>query len=104
MSKPTYADRISKAQVMVAGLRANAALVNRRGLDEMFINRLDGDRLSAGTLNDQQEKLKGDLNLKTVELDAKMDEMDKEFAEAKKIVKMDFPQEQWKQFGIDDKR
>lgn len=104
MSKPTYADRISKAQVMVAGLRANAALVNRRGLDEMFINRLDGDRLSAGTLNDQQEKLKGDLNLKTVELDAKMGEMDKEFAEAKKIVKMDFPQEQWKQFGIDDKR
>jgi hypothetical protein len=104
MSKPTYADRISKAQVMVAGLRANAAQVNRRGIDDQFINSLDGNRLTAGTLNDQQEKLKADLGLKTDELDAKMAEMDKEFAEAKKIVKLDFPQEQWKQFGIEDKR
>lgn len=104
MSKPTYAERISKSQVMVAGLRANAAQVNRRGIDDQFINKLDANRNDATVLNDQQEKLKGDLNLKTVELDAKMAEMDKEFAEAKKIVKMDFPQEQWKQFGIEDKR
>ena len=104
MSKPTYAEQISGAQVMVAGLRGNAAQVNRRGIDDQFINKLDSDRLTAATLNDQQEKLKADLKSKTAELDAKMAEMDKEFAEAKKIVKLDFPQEQWKQFGIEDKR
>jgi len=104
MSKPSYAEQISGAQVMVAGLRGNAAQVNRRGIDDQFINKLDSDRLTAATLNDQQEKLKADLKSKTAELDAKMAEMGKELAEAKKIVKLDFPQDQWKQFGIEDKR
>ena len=104
MSKPTYAEQISGAQVMVAGLRGNATQVNRRGIDDQFINRLDSDRLTAATLNDQQEKLKADLKSKTAELDAKMAEMEKGVTEAKKIVKLDFPQDQWKQFGIEDKR
>ena len=104
MSKPSYAEQISGAQVMVAGLRANAGQVNRRGIDDQFINKLDSDRLSAATLNEQQERLKAELKTKTAELDAKMAEMDKAVTEAKKIVKMDFPQEQWKQFGIEDKR
>jgi len=30
--------------------------------------------------------------------------MEKGVTEAKKIVKLDFPQDQWKQFGIEDKR
>jgi len=104
MSKPSYAEQISGAQVMVAGLRANAGQVSRRGLDDQFINKLDSDRLSAAALNDQQERLKAELKSKTAELDAMMAEMDKGVTEAKKIVKLDFPQEQWKQFGIEDKR
>ena len=52
MSKPSYAEQISTAQVMVAGLRGNAVQVNRRGLGEVFTNKLDADRLAAGTLND----------------------------------------------------
>ena len=104
MSKPSYAEQISGAQVMVAGLRANAGQVNRRGIDDQFINKLDSDRLSAATLNDQQERLKAELKTKTAELDAKMAEMEKGVTEAKKIVKLDFPQDQWKQFGIEDKR
>ena len=104
MSKPSYAEQISGAQVMVAGLRSNANQVNRRGIDDQFINKLDSDRITAATLNDQQEKLKADLKSKTAELDAKMAEMEKGVTEAKKIVKMDFPQDQWRQFGMEDKR
>ena len=73
-------------------------------MDDQFINKLDVNRNEAAALNDQQEKLKADLKTKTAELDAKMAEMDKAVTEAKKIVKLDFPQEQWKQFGIEDKR
>ena len=104
MSKPTYAEQISGAQVMVAGLRGNAAQVNRRGIDDQFINKLDSDRLTAATLNDQQEKLKADLKMKTAELEAKLSELDKQMREARKIVKLDFTQTQWKEFGITDKR
>jgi hypothetical protein len=104
MSKPTYADRIASAQVMVAGLRNNAEQVARRGLDIKFIDSVDADKSDASTLNGQQEKLKADQKSKTAELLAKLDELDAKMAEAKKVVKLEFPQSRWKEFGIDDKR
>lgn len=104
MPKKTYAEQISQAQVMTAGLKNNAAQVARRGLDEAFVNKLEADRLAAVALNNEQEKLKADLKAKTAQLDATLTELDKGLAEARKIVKLDFPQGQWREFGIEDKR
>ena len=104
MSKPSYADQISNAQVMGSGLNSNADQVNRRGIDEVFRTKLEADRQAAILLNNEQEKLKAEAKAKTAELDAKMAELDKAMAEAKKVVKMEFPQEQWIEFGITDKR
>ena len=104
MPKKTYAEQISQAEVMTAGLKNNAAQVARRGLDEAFVNKLEADRLAAVALNNEQEKLKADLKAKTAQLDATLAELDKGLAEARKIVKLDFPQGQWREFGIEDKR
>lgn len=104
MSKPSYAEQISNAQVMVSGLKGNADKVARRGIDGAFVTSLDANVQSVTTLNNEQEKLKADLTAKTAELNAKLLEVEKAVAEAKKIVKMDFPTEQWKEFGIADKR
>ena len=104
MPKKTYAEQISQAEVMTAGLKNNAAQVARRGLDEAFVNKLEADRLAAAALNNEQEKLKADLKAKTAQLDATLAELDKGLAEARKIVKLDFPQGQWREFGIEDKR
>jgi hypothetical protein len=104
MSKPSYAEQISNAQVMVSGLKGNAEKVARRGIDGAFVTGLDANLQSVTTLNNEQEKLKADLKAKTAELDAKLLEVEAAVAEAKKIVKMDFPKEQWKEFGIADKR
>ncbi|MEI7677298.1 MAG: hypothetical protein WCJ03_11005 [Bacteroidales bacterium] len=104
MSKPSYAEQISNAQVMVSGLKGNADKVVRRGIDGVFVTGLDANLQTVTTLNNEQEKLKADLKAKTAELDAKLLEVEAAVAEAKKIVKMDFPKEQWKEFGIADKR
>jgi hypothetical protein len=104
MRNISYAERISDAQVLVSGLRANSTQLMRRGLDMPFIDSLEMSRAAAATLNDQQEKLKADLKSKTAELEAKLAEIDSQMTEAKKIVKLDFPQSQWKEFGIEDKR
>ena len=53
MSKPTYAEQLSSAQVMVAGLRGNAAQLARRGLDATFTDSIDANRTDAALLNDQ---------------------------------------------------
>lgn len=104
MRNISYAEQISKAQVLISGLKANADQIARRGLDEAFVTRMDTTRSDATALNDEQERLKAALKMKTAELDAKLVELDLQAAEARKIVKMDFPQNQWKEFGIEDKR
>ncbi len=104
MRNISYAEQISKAQVLISGLKGNADQIARRGLDEAFVIRMDSNRNDATALNDEQEKLKAALKMKTAELDAKLLELDLQAAEARKIVKMDFPQNQWKAFGIEDKR
>ena len=104
MRNISYAEQISKAQVLISGLKANADQIARRGLDEAFVTRMETSRNDATALNDEQERLKAALKMKTAELDAKLVELDLQAAEARKIVKMDFPQNQWKEFGIEDKR
>ena len=104
MRNISYAEQISKAQVLISGLKANANQIARRGLDEAFVTRMDNNRTDATALNDEQERLKAALKMKTAELDAKLVELDLQAAEARKVVKMDFPQNQWKEFGIEDKR
>ena len=100
MATPTYADKISKAQVMLAGLKNNAELIARRGLDADFLAKMDATRTAAVSLNDEQEKLEADLKTKTQQLDASLAELEKMVSEAQKIVKMDFEQSRWTEFGI----
>ena len=64
--KRTYAEIISQAQVMATGLKANQAEVARRGIDTGFVTELEKTRLEAIALNDEQEKLKSALKIKTV--------------------------------------
>lgn len=104
MATKSYAELLSSAQVMVTGLRSNATEINRRGMDDVFVNKIESDRTEAATLNDQQETLKAELKSKSAALDAKLAELEKGISEAKKVVKLAFPQDQWRQFGIEDKR
>ncbi|MDO5665320.1 MAG: hypothetical protein Q4G63_08705 [Bacteroidia bacterium] len=102
--KRSYAETVSAAQVMATGLKNNAEIMSKRGLDTEFVTALETDRADAITYNDEQEKLKADLKLKTEALDAKMTSINAKLSEARKIVKISIPKGQWKEFGIEDKR
>ena len=56
------------------------------------------------TLNSEQEKLKADLKTKTQELSKTITEIESKVSFIKKLIKIDIPQTQWKEFGIEDKR
>ena len=104
MSK-TYAERINDAQVMYAGLLNNEAEAAKRGWSvDKTRQELGGTREAVITLNDEQERLKAELKTKTAEVNAKMAQLDALMTEARKIVKLGFPQTQWREFGISDKR
>ena len=55
-------------------------------------------------LNQEQEKLKAELKSKTAELDEQYKALQKQSADLRKRVKLDYPQTQWKEFGIEDKQ
>jgi hypothetical protein len=44
------------------------------------------------------------LKEKTLEFDIRMAELIKQLSEARKVVKLEMPQESWKEFGITDKK
>jgi hypothetical protein len=99
-----YAEQISDAQVMKAGLTAHFNELEQRGISPQFINTLDGRISSSIEQNNTQERLKADLKAATATLDALLKELNASMSEATKVVKLQMPQEQWKEFGIKAKR
>ncbi|MCK4766656.1 MAG: membrane-binding protein, partial [Candidatus Aminicenantes bacterium] len=65
---------------------------------------LDEQRKIAENLNVQQEKLKADLKSKTDALNIEMIKLNSLFSRGKKLVKIQIPSVQWKEFGIADKK
>lgn len=104
MPKNSFSEHLKNAEVMSAGLKNNAAQAAKRGMDAAFTTALQADIKKAIALNNEQEKLKSDLKRKTEELNTKMKAMNATVAKAKKLVKVDFPQTQWREFGIEDKK
>jgi hypothetical protein len=104
MTKNSYAEQIHTAQLMLSGLNNNAKQLANCGITTEFIDKLSTGLTDATALDNEQEKLKSDLKTKTAELTVKLTAIAQFVAEAKKIVKLDLPQERWKEFGIDNKR
>jgi hypothetical protein len=101
----SFSDLLSKSTVMSDNIKLNATKVGRYGLDlPAFTDEMDADINSVTTLDKEQERLKGELKLKTEELDLVKDRLEQNYGLAKKTVKMAEPQTNWVAYGIDDKK
>lgn len=100
------ADFISEARIMIDALnRIGSASENYpMGLGRTFVEEFTALREKVVTYTSERDKLNAELTAKTMQLDDEMKKMKKLYSEAKERVKQDVPQEQWEQFGIDDKK
>ena len=100
------ADFISEARVMIDALnRIGSATDNYpMGSGRTFVDEFTATRENVVDYKKKKEKLNAELTAKTMQLDDEMRKMKKLYSEAKERVKQDVPQEQWEQFGIDDKK
>lgn len=103
-SVKSFGDKMNDVNVMITGLRVQISRVSRRGIEEEFVKNLESNMNEARKLDTEQEKLKADLKKKTVQLDGLVAVLNKLMDEAKRVVKLEFNQEEWKEFGISDKR
>ena len=97
--KRTFAEIVNKSRLMIAGLRNNAAEVNRRGIDASFITEYENELQELEKLDAEQE-----LKMKTEAALTKRKQVESKLSEAKKVVKLSLPQAQWVEFGMEDKR
>jgi hypothetical protein len=104
LPRKAFGVQMEKSDLLVSALANNKDRVARRGLDDEFITRFSErlDRING--LNRTQEKAKADLKRATAGIEREMVELRKEFSEAKKVVKLEFPCEDWREFGITDGR
>ncbi len=100
------ADLISEARVMIDALNrvGRTSEDYPMGLGQTFMDEFTASREKAVTYTSEKEKLNAELTAKTMQLDDEIKKMKKLYSEAKDRVKQDVPQEQWEQFGIDDKK
>ncbi|MDL2208809.1 hypothetical protein LJB97_04220 [Parabacteroides sp. OttesenSCG-928-O15] len=103
MSK-VYSEQIEKTSLLLEGLKNNQSILKQKGISADFIEKLESDNNQAIIYNDENDRLKADLKVKTVRANRKLDEIKAMVKEVKKIIKQDFPQEKWRNFGIMDKR
>ncbi|NLC49248.1 MAG: membrane-binding protein [Bacteroidales bacterium] len=100
------ADFISEARIMIDALNriGSASEDYPMGLGRTFVEEFTALREKVVTYTSERDKLNAELTAKTMQLDDEMKKMKKLYSEAKERVKQDVPQEQWEQFGIDDKK
>ena len=100
----TFAQRLSDARLMVAGIRSHKDELTGVTLGEEQAAAMEAQFNKLRELDTQQEKLKAELKTCTAELDKQAKELDDALKDAKKRVKLTLPQSLWQEFGMSDKK
>lgn len=100
----SFAQKLSDARLMAAGIRAHIEDLKSVSLGEEQAATIEAAVSALGELDNKQEKLKADLKTCTAELEAKSKSLGDAVLDAKKRVKLTISQSGWQEFGITDKR
>lgn len=97
---------ISEARIMIDALnRIGIASEDfPMGLGQTFVDEFTAARENVVAYIAEKDKLDAELTAKVLQLDSEMKKIKKMHTEAKERVKLDVPQEQWEEFGVDDKK
>jgi len=90
--------------LLAEGLGKHLDELSPLGLNETFVADLETQRKAAEILNVEQEKLKANLKDTTASLTTEMKKLDNMVSRSRKLVKIEIPFPQWKEFGIADTR
>lgn len=100
----TFAQKLSDARLMAAGIRAHLDDLKGVTLGEEQASAIESAVVALAELDTKQEKLKADLKMCTAELEAQLKSLSDTMLDAKRRVKLSIAQAGWQEFGITDKR
>ena len=104
MSK-VYAEQVEKAQILVAGMKANFDLVKLRcGITMEQVKALEEAANEAARMNAEVEALREEVSRKASVANLKLIEVKDAMKHAKKQIKSSFDPLKWIELGVLDKR
>ena len=103
MSK-TIELQIEKSRVLVEGLNKNIESLRAKGISEDSLQSMTNDLNLLKEANDECDKAREELSLKVKRMNQILAGVKEAFAEKKRIIKTSYPQEQWINYGVQDKR
>ena len=96
----TFAKRLITAGNMIAGLTAHADEVSQRGFTKEVIGQMTALYEKAVGLDDKRNALKARSREATSEAEKTMGQLEGLCGDARQIVRMDFVEETWPEFGF----
>jgi len=103
MSK-TIQTQIDKSQTLLNGLRKNASEVSERGITNTSLVEMEEKIKQLSVANQECDALRAELSEKVRTMNRILAEVKEQFISKKKVIKMNYPQENWIKFGVIDKR
>lgn len=100
----SFAERINNIKIMLAGIKAEITDLAAWGITAEYIRAMENLYNEVLTLDNEHEAQKAILKSMTAKLNQKMDDLERRFMTAKKIVKIQKPKEAWIGFGFPDQR
>ena len=103
MSK-VYTEKVVKAQSLAEGLKRNFDKVSGLGITESQIQRLTQLAEETAIMSNELDELREVVKQKASAANAKLTELTDSLRDAKQVIKTNFDQLSWINFGIEDKR
>ncbi|KOO69335.1 hypothetical protein ACU52_03020 [Xylanibacter rarus] len=103
MSK-TIEQQIEKSRMLITGFRRNINVLSDRGVTEAELNAMDVELRKLVEINAECDKLREELSVKVKNMNSILNVVKDSFFNYKKIIKQNYSQERWIDFGVADKR
>ena len=93
MSK-TIELQIEKSRVLIEGLSKNIGALTSKGITDS----------SLALANEECSRVREELSIKVKHMNSILTTVKEAFADKKRIIKTNYPQEHWIRYGVQDKR
>lgn len=103
MSK-TIELQIEKSQVLIEGLNRNIGELRSKGVRDESLTTMSNDLAALKKMSDECDTIREDLAGKVKTMNEVLKRVKEAFADHKLIVKRNYPQERWINYGVQDKR
>jgi Seryl-tRNA synthetase len=100
MGNQSFAEIMEDFHLMLGGLSKNAERLSKRGISADFIDKFAAAYDELLQLDRDQAALIARQKEKTVQTNQKLAENRGYYREARQSIKLEMPQESWKEFGI----